>query len=174
MKLKSLLVITLFVVACSFASAQSFGFGTAGGSYLYCNYEQLSVFGGSIYQGVDNLSPCGASYNATVAGIKGGITAAGNALYGFAITGVTYADNLYDADYLAYTGAQWDVVAAAKCSKKNKKTGLYGPKLGWMGLASQSGLIFGGNYGYLTCDIPTSGAAPVKGKSIGNSKPRSK
>lgn len=169
MKLKSLLVITLFVVACGFASAQSFGFGTAGGLYLYCNYEQLSVYGGTVYQGVDNLSACGASYNGTVAGIKGGLTAAGNPI-GFAVTGVTYGDNIYDADSLAYTGAQWDVTAAAKCVKKNKKTGKYGPKYGWIGFASVSGVIFGNNYGFLTCDLPTSGASPVKGMSIGNGK----
>ena len=108
-------------------------------------------------------------YNGTIVGVKGGLTAATNP-FGFAITGVTYADNIYDAEYLAYTGYQWDVTSALKCVKKNKKTGKYGPKYGWAGFAAYSGIVFGGNYGYLTCDLPTAGASPVKGLSTGNAK----
>ena len=170
-----LAVLTLVVFGCAFASAQTFvgGFGTAGGYYLYCNYEILqNAFGApyAVWQGSDILTTCGLSYNATVAGIKGGLSAAGNPA-GFAVTGVTYADNIYDAEGLSYTGAQWDVTSALKCVKKNKKTGKYGPKYGWIGFAGLSGTVFGDNYGYLTCDIPGKTEAPVKaGMSIGSAK----
>lgn len=170
-----LAVVTLVVFGCAFASAQNItaGFGTAGGYYLYCNYENISNTFGSpyaVWAGTDNLTAaCGASYNATAVGIKGGMSAAGDPL-GFAVTGITYADNIYDAAALAYTGAQWDVVSALKCVKRNKKTGKYGPHYGWIGWAASSGVWFGYNYGYLTCDIPGKGTAAVKGLSTGSAK----
>jgi hypothetical protein len=112
-KLKSLLVITLLVIGCSFASAQAgtFGFGTAGGDYLYCNYIQLSNYSGAVWQGTDNLSACAGfvGFNATVAGVTGKLAKASNPFVGATINGVTYADNLYDAYGGFYDYAQWDV-----------------------------------------------------------------
>ena len=163
MKLKSLLVITLLVIGCSFASAQTFGFASVGGG-LYCNYIQLSnVFGApyTLWQGVDNTSACGHAYNATVVGIKGGMSAAGNPA-GFSVVGVTYADNLYDAYSYGLTGAQWDVTQKLKCNAKH---------YGWIGFASVSGFVFGDNYGFLSCSIPgKNGAVATKGLSTGNAK----
>ena len=67
---KSLLVVTLLVIASAFASAQTFGFGTSGGSYLYCNYETgLTNYSGAIWSAGDNLSPCGLGVNATMVGV---------------------------------------------------------------------------------------------------------
>ena len=156
---KSLLVIAILVVACGMSSAVTFGFESTGHS-LYCNYEVLSVYGGTVWQGDDILTACGASYNATVAGIAGKLAKTGNPA-GFAVSGVTYADNIYDAFSLGYTGAQWDVTSNLKCSEK---------KYGWIGFASVSSFIFGDNYGYLSCNIPGKGASPSKGLSIGNAK----
>ncbi len=169
MKLKSLAVITLLVVGCGFASAQTFGFASVG-SGLYCNYVQLSnAFGApfTVWQGVDNLSACGAALNATVVGVKGGLSKVGNP-GGFAASGVTYADNIYDAQSGFYSGAQWDVSQKLTCNKVNKKTGLYNVAYSWIGFASVSGFVFGDNYGYVTCTIPSaSHSQATKGPSTG-------
>ncbi len=162
MKLKSLAVITLLVLGCSFASAQTFGFESIGHG-LYCNYEVLNqgALGGSdVWQGEDVISTCGAPVNATIDGVSGGLSAAGNPV-GFQVTrGVTYADNIYDAFASEYTGAQWDVVTALSCKSKH---------YGWIGFASVSGFIFGDNYGYLSCTIPgKNGAVAAKGLSTGS------
>jgi hypothetical protein len=167
-KLKSLVVITLLVIGCSFASAQTFGFGTAGGYYLYCNYEQISNVAGGIWQVTDNLSACGHSFNATGVGITGGLSAGLNPITGTAIKGVTYGDNLYDAYSYGLTGAQWDVTSALKCAKV--KNGRNTGKYGWVGLAAASGFFFGDNYGYVTCAIPGKGKMASKGASMGNAK----
>jgi hypothetical protein len=166
MKIKSAVVITLFVVACSFASAQSFGFYEFGGG-LYCNYEQLTQLKPSgVWQGVDNLSACGLAYNATIVGISGKLTQTGNPA-GFAVKGVAYADNIYDAFSYSYTGVQWYMVSALKCSNELKK-------YGWIGFASVSGLVFFDNYGFLTCAIPGRDMIPTNGPTIGFAKARPK
>jgi hypothetical protein len=167
-KLKSLLVITLLVIGCSFASAQAgtFGFGTAGGDYLYCNYIQLSNYSGAVWQGVDNLSACGHSFNATVVGVSGKLAKALNPFVAATVNGATYADNLYDAYSYGLTGAQWDVTENKACTNLGAKKA----KIGWVGIASASGFVFGANYGTLACSIPGKGNAPVKGLSIGNAK----
>ncbi len=173
MKLKSLLVIAVLVIGCGFASAQSFGFGTAGGVYLYCNYEvlqQLAPY--TVWQGSDILTTCGLSYNAVIVGISGGMTAPQDPI-GVAIKGVTYADNIYDAASLYYTGAQWDVTTNLKCNKYKCKKGVctYSGKYGWIGFAGVSEVIFGDNYGYLSCTLPgKEGSAPTRGFSTGSAK----
>lgn len=160
MKMKSLVVVTLLVIGCSFASAQTFGFESVGHG-LYCNYEQLTNVFGAVYQGVDNLSACGAPFNATVAGNKADLTAVGNPV-GFNIVGVAYADNIYDADAEGYTGAQWEVVSGLSCPAK---------RYGWIGFASVSGFVFGDNYGYLSCSIPgKKGASATRGLSTGSAQ----
>jgi hypothetical protein len=153
LKLKSLLVITLLVIGCSFASAQTFGFLSAGGIGEYCNYEQLTNEGSDIYAGVDNLSPCGAEINATVSGF--GVSVPKTLAAGLPVTGkgVVYGDNIYDAFDIAYTGEQWSVFTALHASRA---IGHYG----WIGVASFSGFFAGDNYGYLSNTIP---AASSKG-----------
>jgi hypothetical protein len=170
-KLKSLLVITLLVIGCSFASAQTFGFGTAGGAYLYCNYEAglNNTFGSpyAVWAAVDNLSLCPGylGFNATMVGISGGLTKTTNPA-GFALKGETMADNLYDAYAGGYTGDQWDVTQNVKCTALGAKK----PKEGWIGFAGASGITFGANYGTLSCTIPGKGSSPVKGMTIGAAK----
>jgi hypothetical protein len=159
MKMKSLAVIALLVLGCSFASAQTFGFESVGHG-LYCNYEQLDNVYGSLWQGLDNLSACFAPVNATIVGVKSTLTAAGNPA-GFHTDGIQYADNIYDAFALGYTGAQWDVASALGCHSN---------RYGWIGFASVSGFIFGDNYGYLSCTIPGPHNAPTRGLSTGSAK----
>ena len=162
MKLKTLAVITLLVLGCSASYGMTFGFtSTTGG--LYCNYEVLSVYGGTIWQGVDNLTAaCGAPVNATVAGAGTAVTKPNNPV-GFAVKGVGYGDNIYDAFGESYTGAQWYVLsgtAATSCTAKK-------PKYSWVGYASVSGTIFGYNYGCLSATIP-GGGRPTKGTTSGH------
>lgn len=163
-----LVVLTLVVFSCAFASAQTFGFGTAGGAYLYCNYIQLSnVFGSpfTVWQGTDNLSACGHAFNATAVGISGKQSKVQNPA-GYKLNGVTYGDNLYDAYSYTLTGAQWDVTQNLKCTNIGAKKVV----LGWIGWAASSGFVFGDNGGVLACQIPGKGNTPVKGASFGNSK----
>ena len=160
MKIKSLAVIALLVLGCSASHAVTFGFESVGHG-LYCNYEvleQLAPF--TVWQGEDVLSTCGAPVNATIAGVRADLTKPGNPA-GFNVQGVSYADNIYDAFALGYTGAQWEVVSALSCNNK---------RYGWIGFASVSGFIFGDNYGYLSCIIPGKGPAPTRGPSNGTAK----
>jgi len=167
-KLKMLAVLTLVVFGCAFASAQTFGFGTAGGDYLYCNYEQISNAYGdpyTVWQGVDNLSACyyGSHALAPMVGVKGGLPKAHSPI-GIGVSGVVMADALIDAYSLVYTGEQWDTVSALKCTDLGAKR----PKEGWIGLVGVSGLGFVGNYGTLSCTVYAKGQAkPNKGVSFG-------
>lgn len=155
MKLKSLAVISLLVLGCSFAGAQTFGFASTG-SGLYCNYEVFnfaSALGADVVQGADNTTAvCGYPVNGTIAGFKGSIPAsAGLPVAG---AGIVYGDNIYDAAGESYTGAQWTVFSALKANKYNSKTGKFTGKYSWLGIASVSGSVFGDNYGYLYNGIP--------------------
>ncbi len=136
--------------------------------YLYCNYEILqNAFGAPFaeWEGADNLILCGSSYNADIGGISGGLLASGNPV-GFAVKGVIYADDIYDAFSQAYVGAQWFVVTSLKCAKL--KNGRYSGKYGWIGFAVTENILFGVNYGYLSCQLPGQpGSPPYKGPTIG-------
>jgi hypothetical protein len=161
MKIKSLAIIALFVLGCTFASAQTFGFASVGGG-LYCNFEQLASSGTGAYGGLDNLSACGASVNATLAGFNANMPALGQPAGG---TGVIYGDSIY----AAFSGdpfAQWTVFSKLKCNKQNK-FGQYLGSYGWVGAAAFSGVYVGGNQGFLSCSVPgKAGAAATKGPSI--------
>jgi hypothetical protein len=161
LKLKSLLVITLFVVACGFASAQTFGFASTGGG-LYCNYEQLVSEGSGFYAGSDNLSACGGAVNATIAGFQGTLKNEGAGVFG---AGVTYGDTLYGTLY-GETTAQWTVFSKLKANKVNK----FGEILGsysWIGVAGFSGEFGGENLGFLLSEIPgRNGKSVTKGASV--------
>jgi hypothetical protein len=156
LKLKSLLVITLFVVACSFASAQTFGFASIGGG-LYCNFEQLSFGFNGEWGGVDNLSACGSSINSTISGFNASLANLGELTGG---PGVIYGDSIY----AAYNGdpfAQWTVFTKLKCNTQNR-FGSYKGGYSWVGVAAFSGFFAGDNRGYLSCSTPGSaGHAPT-------------
>lgn len=164
MKLKSLAVITLLVIGCSFASAQSFGFLSYTGGLEYCNYEQMTVSGFYV-QGFDNLSPCGINTPATIEGFVISVPAsAGAPVHG---KNAAYADNLIDALYYYYTGEQWAVLSNLKAPAKLKAG-----KYNWAGYIGFSGYEFLGNFGFLTTTIPGKGAAASHKTVIGNVKNR--
>ena len=171
MKFKLLAVLTLVVFGCAFASAQTFGFGTAGGDYLYCNYEVLSNSYGApyaIWGGTDNISDCyfGSHYNATMGGVTGKLTKPQDPFGIGTVNGVVLGDNLYDAYSFTFTGYQWTVVSNLRCTNLGAKK----PKEGWVGIASVSGFAFAGNYGVLSCTVYAKGQAkPNKGVSFGKS-----
>jgi hypothetical protein len=160
MKLKSLAVITLFVLGCSAAFAQgsfTLGFATPGGEFLMCDYEQIQYGGYNNFymQGIDNITDaCSAEFgNATVEGVKISITPADGSPV---LTGpaYAYADNVYDAFSDAFTGAQWFVITQTKPSKLLKH-------YGWAGYLGIDGYEFLADYGYLTSELPGSSSKPV-------------
>lgn len=161
MRMKMLAVLTLVLCGCVFASAQTFGFASTGGG-LYCNYEQLSNAGSGAWGGVDNVSACGGSVNATISGFDATVPAHGQPTGG---AGVVYGDSIY----AAFSGdpyAQWTVFTKLKCAKQNR-FGQYTGNYGWVGVAAFSGFFAGGNHGYLSCSVPgKNGAAPTKGPSV--------
>jgi hypothetical protein len=179
LKLKSLVVITLFVLGCSAAFAQgsaTLGFENYGGTFLYCNYEIITWGGPNNFylQGTDNLeTACFAAQNATVEGVKVPVPLADGApVHGGTV--YAYADNLIDAFSATYTGEQWFVLTKIKPS-----TLLH--NYGWAGYLGVSGYEFLDNYGYLSASIPGNGPtkpvssnhtaasaqnSPVKAKTI--------
>ena len=159
MKLKSLLVITLVVLGCSFASAQTFGFLSAGGIGEYCNFEQLYAQGSDVYAGLDNLSACGLEVNADIIGV--GVSIPATLAAGLPVTGkgMVYGDTIYDTFCDCYSGEQWTVMTQLHASHKLRD-------YGWVGVAGYYGFFFGDNYGYLSSTIPGAEAAS-RGTSAG-------
>jgi hypothetical protein len=159
--MKRLAVFALFILGCSFASGQTFGFASVGGG-LYCNFEQLASGGAGAWGGLDNLSACGASVNATVSGFDVILPAHGQPTGG---AGVVYGDSIYAA-FSGNPFAEWTVFTKLKCNHKN----LYGQYIGsygWVGVAAFSGTVVGGNHRFQSCSIPgKAGIAPTKGLSV--------
>ena len=169
-KFKILFFLTLGLLACTFASAQSFGFASASGA-LYCNYIVVgSDQEGVGIVGVDNLSACGDSLNSTIAGFVATVPNRGQAAHG---AGVVYGDSIY-AVTSGDSQAMWAVFNKLKCNKVNKSGHYTGP-LGWYGIAAFSGFAAGTNEGYVSCTIPgKNGAASTKGPSTGAMRSRAK
>jgi hypothetical protein len=174
-KLKSLAVITLlFVLGCSFASAQSFGFASVGGGQ-YCDYEQLVNNGDDVYSGIDNFSPCGFYFyddlNGALSGFTASLPSAGLPVHG---AGVDYGDTAYVAEYVdlydILVNDIWTVHTALKCNKE--KDGQFKGNYSWIGVAGSSfGFYFGDNYGFLTCTLPSKGNKNVVAHGPANGKP---
>lgn len=166
MKWRLLVVITLLVVGCSFAAAQTYTFGFADtNGDLYCDYEQLEVSGG-LAVGIDNLSGCGMSVNATLVGGPAKDPQLGQNYP--VIVGAILADNILDLDAGSFTDTQAAVFQALKCNKPDKN-GKYHGKYGWLIVVVEEGIIFGDNYGYLSCTIPAKGDgdALMRGTTVG-------
>jgi hypothetical protein len=166
MKAKSLAVISVLVLGYSFAAAQTYSFGFADmDGNLYCDYEQITVSGG-IVTGVDNLSGCGYTVNATLIGGAGTdpVLEQQSSLKVNAIL----ADNIADAEAGAFTDSQVVLFQALKCNKQDK-TGKYHGKPGWALVVSSEGVIAGVNSGFLSCNIPAKGDgdALMRGTSFG-------
>lgn len=152
MKFKSVAIIVLAILGCSFAGAQTqqtytFGFLSIEGEQ-YCNYELLQQFSSNsaIWQGLDVLDACNVwpIVEATLVGATAKVSGPSNPVR-IPINGVFYADNIYDAANYGYTGIQWFVLTDLKPSTS---------KYGWVGFASYDGIIYGAEYGYLTTTLP--------------------
>ncbi len=149
MKKTMVLIASLIVFGSAFASSQSFGFATVGGGDFYCNYEQLSYYGGGLWAGIDNLSACGLSVNATISGFSAAVPKKeGLPVHA---TGVIYGDSIYATTYGESTD-QWTIYTKTKCNKQEFGKYVGGPS--WMGVAGFSGFLGGTNSGVLTCSIP--------------------
>jgi len=166
-KLKSLAVITLVVLGCSFAWAQSgtFSFWNTAGTLEYCNYIVITYHSGGVVAGYDDLMACGFPYNSPIIGfdatIPSGLPAHGK--------GVVYGDAIYDAEAGDFTGLQWTVWQLLKPSKK--KHGVFTGPFGWVGVAgSYTGFFFGDNFGYLGAGYPEKGEVAGHGTTAGKAR----
>ncbi len=160
MKLKSLVVITLIVLGCSsaFAGSFSFGFLNYTGALQYCNCEVFTTFGPDTFylEGMDVLSACPGSANpfSTIEGFAITVPAAAVGSAGFLQKGITgkafvYADNIYDAYYGSYTGAQSTVITKTVAGPIKANKWDWDLMLGFSGSEMLQG------YGFLTsCNIP--------------------
>jgi hypothetical protein len=157
LKLKSLAVITLLVLACSsaFAASGSFSLGylSYDKSIQYCDYEVVA-FNDPFAAGTHVLTAgCGLPYDAAQVGFKTAIPAA----TGQPVTGAVYAlaDQVFDAEFVAFSGLQADWVTKAKASSK---------KFGWSFYydAGGNGTDYLGNYGYLTTHLGPIHSGPTK------------
>ena len=162
MKLKSLMVITLVVLGCSFALAQapgSYSFWNSTGTVQYCNYNVITQNSGGVAAGLDNTtSVCGFENNSPIVGFAASTKNDGQPAYG---AGIVVGDGIYDASCGCFSGLQWTVWQSAKLSKE--KNGRFSGKYGWMGVAgSFGGTYFGDNYGYISAGAPKAEVASQK------------
>ena len=73
MKLKTLAVVTLVVLGCSFASAQigTFSFYSAAGTSVHCNFAVITSNSGGVVAGYDNLTTyCELPINSADSGLR--------------------------------------------------------------------------------------------------------
>jgi hypothetical protein len=157
---KSLLVLTLVVLGCSFALAQapgSYAFWSAAGTEEYCNYNVIVGNSGGVVNGYDNTTAlCGYEFNSPIVGFSATTPSDGLPVHG---KGAVVGDGIYDDGADGYTGDQWTVFQSSKVSKMKK--GFFTGAWCWIGVAgAYTGTYFGDNYGYCTA------GAPVKGPAI--------
>jgi hypothetical protein len=168
LKLKSLAVITLLALGCSFAFAQSYAFGFLNytGGVQYCNYEIMQTGGANNFyvSGMDVLDACASSANsfATIEGTAIRVTSLDVESTGLqpGITGpgrYIYADAIMDAFAGDYTGEQWLTVTATSVNSKNRAG-----NWNWDSFLGFSGFEFLGAYGFLTDKLPDKKDASVK------------
>jgi hypothetical protein len=168
LKLKSLAVITLLVLGCSAAFAQSYAFGfmSYDGSTQYCDYETLTV-AEPYAAGTHVLTSCGLPLNGLMVGLKGVVPKS----TGAPVVGPVYtlADSTFDAQYIGVSGEQMIWVTKLVPMKGNH------PKWGWsFYFTFGGGSDYLGNYGFLTTTLAHAGekktsflsvkALPVKNK----------
>jgi hypothetical protein len=169
LKLKSLMVITLVVLGCSFAAAQApgtYSFWDAAGTLEYCNYNVITTNSGGVVAGYDAFTNCGGAYNSAVVGYSATTPADGLPAHG---KGAVVGDSIYDASCECFSGEQWTVWQSAKTSKLKK--GVFSGAYGWIGVAgSYTGTYFGDNYGYLGAGYPQREAVAGHGSSAGTSR----
>ena len=163
MKMKSLLVVALFVVGCTAAFGQNInlGFLSYDQSIQYCDYEAITEFA-PFAAGTHVLTTgCGYPYDGVMVGLKASIPAsAGTPVTG---GGLALADNVIDAESLAYTGLQLMWYTRTKASSKGQ---LKNGKYGWQFfLTFGGGSDYLGNYGFLTTQLGPAKANASSAKS---------
>jgi hypothetical protein len=164
MKTSVLVVITLLVLGCGLASAQSYTFGFVDPEgQMFCNYEQFTVSGG-LAVGIDNLSVCDYPVNSTLLGGQAKAPQIGQGYSG--VVDAILADNVFDVEFGIDTGEQLVYFQALKCNQPDKN-GQYHGKYGWLAEAAVDGTIFADDYGYLSCTIPEKGDALLRGTTSG-------
>lgn len=153
-----LAVITLLVLGCSFASAQSFGFLSYTGGLEYCNFEQMVISGGFYVSGYDNTSACGLIIPIN-GNIGGGVTAV-PAGAGAPVKGknAAYSDTLIDVlDYIPYSGGYEFFTNENVWVLSNLKAPAH-PKFGkynWALYVTFNGGLYLDNFGFLTSTLPS-------------------
>jgi hypothetical protein len=168
-KLTRLAVIALIVFGCTAAFGQTFslGFQSYDHSVQYCDYETITEFL-PFAAGTHVLTTgCGYPYDGQMVGLKASIPAStGLPVVG---AGLALADNVIDAESLAFTGLNIEWFTKTKASSK---------KFGWeFFLTFGGGSDYLGNYGYLTTHLgpaKTGQGASVKKASFSASKSLSK
>jgi hypothetical protein len=166
-KLNILAVITLVVLGCSFASAQTgtFSFFTATGYGPFCNYIVITYNSGGVVAGYDDLTTvCELEYNSPIVGFVATTGNDGQPAYG---KGIVVGDGIFDAEYDAYIGDQWTLWLSGKASKM--KHGVFTGPYAWMGVAgTYTGVYFGDNYGYLVAGPPDKDEVAGHGTTAGD------
>ena len=147
LKLKSLAVITLFVLGCSAAFAQSGSFALGFLSYdkstQYCDYE-IVAYSIPFTAGIHNLTTgCGDEFDGVMVGLRG-LTIAPDT-QPVAGTVFNLADNVEDAGAGGFTGCQIEWVTKKVANAH---------QFGWeFDFTCAPGFDYLGNYGYLTTQL---------------------
>lgn len=163
MKMKSLLVIALFVLGCTAAFGQTFslGFLSYDQSIQYCDYETIAEFAPFAAGSHVLTTGCGYPYDGAMVGLKASVPAS----TGLPVTGggLAMADNVIDAESLAYTGLEIMWFTKTKASTKGQ---LKNGKFGWQFfLTFGGGSDYLGNYGFLTTQLGPAKANASSAKS---------
>jgi hypothetical protein len=169
LKLTCLAVITLLVLSCSsaFAASGSFslGFLSYDESTQFCDYETVA-FSDPFTAGVHNLTAvCGLPYDAAMIGFKATIPAT----TGQPVVGPVYtlADQVFDAEFVAYSGLQAVWVTKTKAATKGQLK--KGAPFGWSFYfdAGGNGTDYLGNFGFLTTTLGAKQNGSVAKTSFG-------
>jgi hypothetical protein len=151
LKLTLLAVFTLFVLGCSTASfgqTYEFGFLSYDQSTQYCDYELFEATA-PYAAGYHVLTSCGLPYDGVTVGFKMSLPKPSGA----PVYGAVYAlaDNVFDAEDIAYSGCQVDWVTATKAATKGN---LKANKYSWSFYETcGGGYDYLGNFGFLTTTL---------------------
>ena len=171
MKIKTLLVVALFVLGCTAAFGQTFslGFESYDQSIQYCDYETITEFA-PFAAGTHVLTTgCGYPYDGAMVGLKASVPLA----TALPVTGggLALADNVIDASSLTFTGLEVMWFTKTHASTKNQ---INNGKFGWQFfLTFGGGSDYLGNFGFLTTHLgpaKTNGATQKSSIHVAQSK----
>ena len=164
---KSLLVITLVVLGCSFALAQApgtYSFWDSAGTLEYCNFNVITTNSGGVVAGYDNTTTgCFYSYNSPIVGFSATTPADGLPAHGKGAVVGDASMTMALSGTLAISGPCSSPRRSAKRNMVSSPARTAGLAL----LASYTGTYFGDNYGYLGAGYPEKGAVAGHGTTAG-------